>query len=161
MKVLCSVFLCLCGYSIIAQSLPAQVISTSGDNFMKTNGSLEWTLGEIMIESYSRPVGFLTQGFQQPSKVTITNIERDIENGIAVYPNPVREVLFVKITEAGTYTIELFNLLGQRVVNENSIVQSTSHTQEVAVQALSAAMYLLRVTNISSGKNSIQKIEKH
>ena len=161
MKSFIGVFLLLCASHIHAQSLPAQVISTSGDNFMMTNGSLEWTLGEIMIESYSRPVGFLTQGFQQPSKVTITNIERDIENGIAVYPNPVREVLFVKITEAGTYTIELFNLLGQRVVNENSIVQSTSHTQEVAVQALSAAMYLLRVTNISSGKNSIQKIEKH
>lgn len=53
MKSFIGVFLLLCASHIHAQSLPAQVISTSGDNFMMTNGSLEWTLGEIMIETYS------------------------------------------------------------------------------------------------------------
>lgn len=160
MKSFIGVFLFLGAYHIQAQSLPAQVISTSGDNFMKSNGSLEWTLGEIMIETYTRPVGFLTQGFQQPSNVTITDIET-VEKGIAVYPNPVRDVLYVKITETGNYTLELFNLQGQKVVNEQVAVHTTDYIREVDVQELSIALYLLRITNNSSGKIRIQKIEKY
>lgn len=161
MKLFTTVFLSLYSFGAFAQSLPSQVIGTSGDNFIMANGSLEWTLGEIMIETYTRPVGFLTQGFQQPSNVTVTNIEKDIENGIAVYPNPVREVLNIKTSEVGTYVIELFNLQGQRVVNENISIHSTGYVQEVDMQPFGVAMYLLRVTNISSGKIRIQKIEKY
>lgn len=113
-----------------------------------------------MIETYTRPVGFLTQGFQQPSNVTITDIET-VEKGIAVYPNPVRDVLYVKITETGNYTLELFNLQGQKVVNEQVAVHSTDYIREVDVQELSIALYLLRITNNSSGKIRIQKIEKY
>ena len=128
---------------------------------MMTNGSLEWTLGEIMIETYFKPVGFLSQGFQQPTKVTITDLEKDIENNIVAYPNPAQGQLNVRISEAGTHTIELFNLQGQKLINEKFIAHPANATFEMDVQPLGAAMYLLKVTNISSGKNHIQKIEKY
>lgn len=154
-------FFSLCCVDIIAQSLPAQVIGSGGDNFMKTSGSLEWTLGEIMVETYVQPVGFLTQGFQQPTKVIVTDTESSIEPGFLTYPNPVREILSVEIVQSGTYLLELFNLQGQKMIGEQITVHSSGIIYEVNTEFLRAAMYLLRVTNISSKKIHIKKIEKY
>jgi hypothetical protein len=161
MKIIVCISLSICCYGGFSQSLPSQVISSGGDNLMMANGSLEWTLGEIMIETYARPVGYLTQGFQQPSKITITHVEKDIENLIEVYPNPVREWLNVKVSRVGSYTIELFNLQGQKLINSEFNASSNNDLFEVDVQPLKPALYLLKITSNSSGGIRNQKIEKY
>src|SRR6478609_8172819 len=47
-----------------AQSLSHSVIGAAGDTFHSSNGSLDWTLGEIMTEAYIQNGKMLTQGFQ-------------------------------------------------------------------------------------------------
>lgn len=128
---------------------------------MRTNGSLEWSLGEIMIETYVQPAGFLTQGFQQPTKVIVTDTESSIEPDFLAYPNPVREILSVEIVQSGTYLLELFNLQGQKMIGEEITVRSSGSSYEINMEFLRAAMYLLKVTNISSNKILIKKIEKY
>lgn len=52
---------------LCAQSVSPEVISSSGDYFEGSNGSLSWTLGEIATETFSNGNNILTQGFQQPN----------------------------------------------------------------------------------------------
>lgn len=59
MKSFVGVFLLLGAYHLQAQSLPAQVISTSGENFMKSNGSWEWTLDCWMVQEKLKSILFL------------------------------------------------------------------------------------------------------
>ncbi|MBP9924521.1 MAG: hypothetical protein KBF45_00915 [Cyclobacteriaceae bacterium] len=60
MKSFIGVLLLLGAYHIQAQSLPAQVISTSGANFMKSNGSWEWTLDCWMIQEKLKSIPLRT-----------------------------------------------------------------------------------------------------
>lgn len=143
-----------------AQTLPSDVIATTGESFVKSQGSLDWTLGEIMIETYSKPIGFLTQGFQQPTKVTITGIDEEREN-ILAYPNPARDELKVKISKPGSYSVCLYNLQGQILIRENVDVGSTPLVLVMDIEQMKAAVYILRIANILSGASQIQKIEKY
>jgi hypothetical protein len=54
-----------------AQSLSPQVIASSGSYFSNGSGSLSWTLGETMTETFIAGSSQLTQGFQQPDAVKV------------------------------------------------------------------------------------------
>ncbi|MFU8844174.1 MAG: hypothetical protein ACNA7V_10250 [Bacteroidales bacterium] len=57
---------------VSAQSVSPEVIATAGDYFENSSGSLSWTLGEVMTETFSSGGNILTQGFQQPFVVRIS-----------------------------------------------------------------------------------------
>jgi hypothetical protein len=61
-----------------AQSLSPTVISSSGDYFTGTGGSLSWTLGEIATETLINGGNILMQGFQQPVEGISINIDLDL-----------------------------------------------------------------------------------
>ena len=59
----------VCFFNVNAQ----EIISTSGDYFENTTGSISWTIGESMIETYTNGSEILTQGFQQSR---LTEVDR-------------------------------------------------------------------------------------
>ncbi|MBT3383511.1 MAG: T9SS type A sorting domain-containing protein [Prolixibacteraceae bacterium] len=62
-------------------------MSGGGEFFSQNNGSLNWTLGESIIETMEvNPT--LTQGFIQPADIAVAVKELEIESKIKVYPNP-------------------------------------------------------------------------
>jgi len=160
MKKLILVACCCCAAGLVqAQSLSSSVIGSAGENFNAPIGSLEWTLGEIMTETYKESMGYLTQGFHQPATIKITGLEDAEEENVFVYPNPAREVLYLKTIENGDYQFELFDLQGQKLISKKTSSFGTQiHTMEV--QQFSAAIYLLRIANTTNGKTAYHKIEK-
>lgn len=143
-----------------AQSLPSSVIGSAGDQFSSAIGSLEWTLGEIMTETYRQSNGYFTQGFQQPATIKVTSLEEAEEKNLWVYPNPTEGVLNVKTIESGDYLFELFDMQGQRVANKNSSGVIGTRIHQIDLQEFRVAMYLLRIANTTNGKNTYHKIEK-
>ena len=144
-----------------AQSLSSSVIASTGEQFSSASGSLEWTLGEIMTETYQQSNGYFTQGFQQPATIMVTSVEEAEEATLWVYPNPTDGVLNIKTTESGSYLLELFNLQGQKLINKNFNVNNGTHIQRVDLQDYAVAIYLLRIANTTTGKNTYHKIEKN
>ena len=150
------VALCFCIIGICkAQSLSHSVVASSGAHFASANGSLEWTLGEIMTETYQKSNGIFTQGFRQ----TIS-VKPESGNAISAYPNPVTDFLYVKTIENGEYLIEFFNIHGQKLINSNSSVNSGIFIHQLDLRDLRAAVYLLRLHNLTTGKRSLIKIVK-
>jgi hypothetical protein len=139
-----------------AQTLPRSVISSSGDQFFSAAGSLEWTLGEIMTETYSQEDGFLTQGFQQPYRIIVTSLS-DQESGILIYPNPVFDFVYVKTDPDHEWQVELFDLHGKRLVTP--IEREDSRTQ-VDLRGLGNAIYLLGISNTTTGTKTYHKVIK-
>lgn len=159
MKNILPLLLCLSAAGFCnAQQLSSSVVSSTGGQFEKSNGSLDWTLGEIMTETYQKTAGFLTQGFQQPGIIKVTAIDEPKEEKLFVYPNPASETLYVKATAQGDYQFELFNLQGQKLVSKNTPLTSTQ-IQEIDLHGLSPAIYLLRIPNATTGTSSHHKIE--
>ena len=57
------------GNHLHAQSFSQDVIGLAGTFATSANGSMAWTIGEVMIETYSSTNNFFTQGFHQPDAV--------------------------------------------------------------------------------------------
>jgi hypothetical protein len=148
----------LCCENLVAQSLPWSVIASSGDQFMSANGSLEWTLGETVTETYSQTKGFLTQGFQQPATIKVTGLE-EVGKGVLIYPNPTANFLYVKVDETSEWQIEVFDLHGKRMTSPVQKVPGMA-IHQVDMQGLGAAVYLLSLSNITTGKKVYDKIIK-
>lgn len=160
-KILIILALVIVTWTAKTQSLPSFVVGSSGDYFASSSGSLSWTLGEIMNETYQQSSGFLTQGFHQPEKSSITGLDEIVEKNLVVYPNPVREFLNLKTTESGDYIFELFDMQGQRIIEQNAKGVIGDHIHQMDLQEFRVALYLLRITNTRTGKNSSHKIEKY
>ncbi len=63
-----------CMSSLCAQTFATDVIGSAGTFATSTGGSMAWTIGEVMIETYSSSVNFFTQGFHQPDKKAIVSV---------------------------------------------------------------------------------------
>ena len=88
-------FIIIC--KLIPQNLSAQeVVSPAGDSFDNANGSISWTLGETLIDTYESTDLVLTQGFHQPLLLVSTlSEEPGLDFRLTAFPNPTRAHVFV------------------------------------------------------------------
>lgn len=141
-----------------AQFLTPSIVSTTGDYYANATGSLSYTIGEPIIETYSGGSNILTQGFQQTdySFVGVQNVTKsDIQ--ISVYPNPFASTftlnnmanvqLFAQITDMTGKVIYQRNLVpGNNMINPGNLAD---------------AIYLLTVTDNTGAKVQTIKIVRN
>jgi hypothetical protein len=146
------VALCFCLSTMCGLAQKHSVVGSTGGIFSSSNGTLEWTLGEISVETYQSVSGFLTQGFHQTWASPITGIERG--EGVTVYPNPATRgnSLYIKTLTPGSYEIELFNALGKKLTSKEESILLTENYYQLDISELEAAIYLLRVRNTTTGQ---------
>ena len=144
---------------VLAQSLTPFVVGSSGSSFVSSNGSLSWTVGEVLTATY-KTTSYLTQGFHQPASILVTGLQVGEDVPVVVYPNPVKTILHVQTSQSGLYHFELFNLQGQRLIDHQAHVSDITRPHQIDVLEVPVALYILRITTLSSGAASYHKIEK-
>jgi hypothetical protein len=83
------------------QANDLKVVASAGTTFTAGNLSLDWTLGEVIVDTYDEPGLGLTQGFHQPAYQLVAVKSIPAELGlITVFPNPFSDVLMVKMNFA-------------------------------------------------------------
>lgn len=70
-----------------AQTLQQQVFSSTGGMFNNNTFMLSWTVGEVVIDTYTSQLKILTQGFHQPSKLDDILVNDSIEFYNGFSPN--------------------------------------------------------------------------
>lgn len=82
-------------FSVKAQ----QVIATQGNSTSNSAGSLDYTIGEVVVVFGFDDSTHLTQGFHQPV-IRVTNIETiEISFEVSIYPNPAVDQLNISFKE--------------------------------------------------------------
>ncbi len=128
-----------------AQSVSPDVIASGGDYFSNSGGSVSWTLGEPMGETYQSANNFLTQGFQQPWDFgTVTNSNQPVNAD--VYPNPTTGMITVQHAEG--YTFRLFDYQGRLVLS----ALLTAAKQQLTVSSYPSGIYCYSILS-ASGKS--------
>lgn len=121
-----------------------QVISTTGDYLQKASGSISFTIGEPVTDTYVQGNKALTQGVQQP-KLIVTSMGETVEVGfkITAFPNPVTNYLNLEI---GTEKLEGFRFividLGGKLVYQKAI---TDINTEISFENLAIGTYILKI----------------
>ena len=109
----------MCVGILPAQTVTPTVISSDGGFSAGSQGSIAWTIGEPVSETYVSPgSNVTTMGFHQPEVIELETMIREHSGDmeILVYPNPVKDVLTFEMEGFSiTSQLEIYNTLGQKV----------------------------------------------
>lgn len=136
------------------QKLSPEIISSAGEISKTSSISLEWTLGETVIESSKTVDKHYTQGFHQ-TYLKITNIYPAKNESVAsdydmiIFPNPVEAILEIKISaekslqdEIGKLDLFLFDITGKQLLVQKTNDKSGYTT--VDMTAFPSGTYFLK-----------------
>jgi hypothetical protein len=119
-----------------------EVISAQGKSYENGTGSISFTVGEFMNNTFSSPDFILTQGFHQSKIVIVDNLpvlQLDIE--ILAYPNPAKEYVILEIEKYQNFSYVLIDMTG-KIIDRNEVV---SRQTEINFSKLEPSLYVLKV----------------
>ncbi len=134
------------GVSLLTFALKAQqVVAPAGGEYTGDNKSISWTLGEVVIATFSAEDLILTQGFHQ-SGLIITTVEEvsDMGFGIAAYPNPATDFVTISLKElpSEATTFGLFDSSGRKLLSGELI----SREKTLSLGSMDSGVYFLRIS---------------
>jgi hypothetical protein len=123
-----------------------EVISTAGNAHSNNNGSISYTIGEPVIETFTGETNILTQGFLQ-SNVVVTAIDElpGLDFEISAFPNPATEIVKLRIVKESVTGMHymLYDMNGILLM-KNRLKGTVT---EVPLGDLSPTEYILKVYN--------------
>jgi hypothetical protein len=128
-------FLLLTNLSVTAQ----QVIATQGDSYSNTIGSIDFTVGEVVINTGTDGSNSITQGFHQSNWKFVGLEDHATNYEVSIFPNPTEEVLNIKTSKFEKVKYKLYDTQGKLVLQGK----------------LSAEQTTIQVTKIATGSYSL------
>lgn len=153
MKSLSFLFFCLFLVTIVSAQ---EVVSTQGDSYSNSSGIVDFTIGEVVINTLNDGSNDLTQGFHQ-TNWTITSVE-DISNyNVSIFPNPTDDVINVKTSVfEGVYYV--FYDINGKLLKEGNL---TSGQTPIDVSQFAAGSYILTLNNKSENLKKFKLIKQN
>lgn len=141
------------------QSVSMYLIGTAGDSYKNSTYQLDWSLGEILTETYTGTQYSLTQGLHQ-GNYTITSII-DIPQSnftIIVYPNPASNYLVIDIKNGKPEDIIYsFTDINGRLIQSGHL---KSQQKELNIQQYSPGIYFINIQQNNQLINSFRIVKK-
>jgi hypothetical protein len=133
-----------------------EVVSTQGDSYSNASGSIDFTIGEVVINTGTDGTNDLTQGFHQ-SNWNFLGVDDFAPNYEAiVYPNPTEDVLNIRTSTFENVTYTLYDALGKRVMQDKLSAERTP----IQVSQLAPGSYSLTLNNETQNLKTF-KLIKH
>ena len=133
-------------------------VVTAGEDFSFSSGSVSFTIGEPIIETFSSDNLQLTQGYQQAVIFTAAINEFNDDLVISAYPNPTFSELNMELNNwSNECAYTLIDESGRMVFEGNlsPFSKNTLHLQELAT-----GFYYLNITDQLSNKKAVVTIQK-
>ena len=120
-----------------------EVVSTQGDSYTNTSGSIDFTIGEVVINTETDGTNDITQGFHQTNWhfLGVENYTPSYE--ATIFPNPTSEVLNIKTSKFENVTFTLYDAQGKLILQD---ILSTEQTP-IQVSHLSPGSYSIVLNN--------------
>jgi hypothetical protein len=140
-KILLIILFTAIGIRGFSQQISASLLCSGGASFVKANQSLEFSIGEIVTETYQTGSNTLTQGFFQGTPEGIGINEDFVQNAnVRIFPNPARSRMTVNC-DLQAETIEIIDLQGRVLFTK----QCPQQKETLNVEHLQSGIYLLRL----------------
>lgn len=127
-----------------AQTNFPELVSSSGNHFENSGFQLDWSIGEIAIETYAQGSFTLTQGLHQ-NTYTVTAIEDSplFDVNITAYPNPASAFITIENSEdlQKELSIEFSDIQGKVYLKE----EFSDAKKQINLDAFSSGVYFLNI----------------
>jgi len=152
-----SFIICLCfaGSLLKAQTVTPTVISNNGGYVAAAQGSIAWTIGEPISETYSTGANITTMGFHQPELGLASLIKEYGESAeLLAYPNPVKESLTISFNDLqnGNYAFNLSDNIGRTIYKSETEIKDDSKQVNLNMSAYPAGVYFLNISQLQFKK---------
>ena len=135
------------------QVLTPSLVSSSGSTFNNGNVIMDFSIGEIVINTFNSS-SILTQGFhQEVLKITTEVVNIDIKT--KVYPNPTTSILNIELEENISADIMVYDINGKLVIKDRL---NDQQKKQLDFGFLKQGNYILHI-NIAD-KKSVYQINK-
>ena len=143
-----------------AQSFQPTVIGSAGADVVFANGTMAWTIGEVMTETYSGSNNYFTQGFHQPDTLAIpTDVNNPMLGTVLVYPNPVVDHVVVDLLQStGNFFSEVFDAQG-KLVNRQAVYPGAAPAR-ISFKEFANGIYVIHVINSDLNQRVSYKLIK-
>tara|TARA_B110000977_G_C10974872_1_gene453766 strand:+ start:251 stop:712 length:462 start_codon:yes stop_codon:yes gene_type:complete len=124
-------------------SLGQDVVSTQGDSYTNASGSIDFTIGEVVINTVTDGTNDLTQGFHQ-TNWNFLGVEDFAPNYEAIiFPNPTEDVLNIRTSAFENVTYTLYDAQGKLVMQDKLSAEQTP----IQVSQLAPGSYSITLNN--------------
>jgi len=132
-----------------------EVISTQGDSYSTTNGSIDFTIGEVVIDTGTDGTNDLTQGFHQ-TNWNFLGVDDFAPNYEAIiFPNPTQDVLNIRTSDFERVTYTLYDAQGKLVLQ----AELSSEVTPIQVSRLAPGSYSLTLNNETQNLKTFKLIK--
>ena len=153
MKKLLLLLLCvpLIGFGQITSP---SVISSSGNSYNNGGVNMDYTLGEIVVETQTNTTTILTQGFHQGVLKVNTSVE-NIDIKTKVYPNPTTNFIIIELEKNVNADILVYDINGKLVIKDKL---NDENQKQFDFSFLKQGNYFLHIN--SANRKSVYQINK-
>jgi hypothetical protein len=132
-------FLFLINICVLSQ----EVVSSQGDSYISPNVVLDFTIGEVVINTEVQGAYILSQGFHQPNWDFVGIENHDPNYDATVFPNPTSDLLNIRASIFDNVSYTLYDAKGKLVVQNNLSSEQT----QIQVGQLGSGLYSLILSN--------------
>lgn len=120
-----------------------EVVSSQGETYSNSNGSIDFTVGEVIINTGSNGTNDLTQGFHQTNWnfLGVEDFAPDVT--VTIFPNPTSDVLYIKSSFYQDISYSLFDTQGKLIL-KNVLCETVTQIQ---LNQLAPGAYSLSIHN--------------
>ena len=136
----------------VAISVSAQeVVATQGDSYSNASANIDFTIGEVIIDTGTDGTNDLTQGFHQTNWnfVGVEDFAPDYE--ASIFPNPTSDVLNIRTSSFENVTYTLYDAQGKLVMQNILSAEQTP----IQVSELAPGAYSLELIFEEGSKGSL------
>jgi len=143
-----------------ATSYAQEVVASSGNSETAAGYTVDWTLGEPVIETISGSNHILTQGMHQTNLLATAISETELPGlQLKVYPNPTGRFLKIEIVQQGNepFFYEISDITGRKSV----LKELQGNAEEIDMGSYVSGVYFLNVLSKNHKNVKVFKIIKN
>lgn len=89
-----------------------EVVSTQGDSYSNGSANIDFTIGEVVIDTGTDGTNDLTQGFHQTNWNFLGMEDFALDYEAIIFPNPTEDVLNIRTSMFDNVTYTLYDAKG-------------------------------------------------
>jgi hypothetical protein len=133
-----------------------EVVSTQGDSYSNASGNIDFTIGELIIDTGTDGTNDLTQGFHQTNWNFVGLEDHSPSYEATIFPNPTSEVLNIKTSFFENVTYTLYDAMGKLILQDKLSAEQTP----IQVGQLAPGSYSLTLNNQTQNLKTFKLIKQ-
>lgn len=130
---------------VISPLVAQESVNTSGGNASGSGGSISWSIGQVVYQSYSNAEISIIEGVQQPFEFSgeILGVPDIRLLDVKVYPNPTSDILTFNFGDYDTSEVKyaLYDITGKLIFNWKTLQNNNS----ISLKELVMGVYFLKL----------------